>query len=173
MPFYCHMAKSMHEVFLDEVILQYLDLEMLRMHPEESRAAAFLNELGYPQKLSHIQDILEQQAIARAMPSGIFYVITPYEGFIYKKDGNSINQLEGSDRIDYRDGSLKDVIRTIKESHSNHLKNSIAINVIFYNKQAVEAFTKMMEVQGFHHLTQIELKNLDSAREIRYYVYLN
>jgi len=165
------MAEELHEVFLDTLVMQTVNLQMLRRHPEESRAAAFLTELGYEQKLDYIQDTLEKQINPNLMPDGIFYVITPDEGFIYKKEGAAIDQLSESDKIDYKSGSLADIVRTLEEAHANHLKNSIAINVIFYNAQSVKNFNKMIEGIGFHLLAQMGLKRLDDTREIRYHSY--
>ena len=167
------MAEELHEVFLDTLVMQTVNLQMLRRHPEESRAAAFLTELGYEQKLDYIQDTLEKQINPNLMPDGIFYVITPDEGFIYKKEGAAIDQLSESDKIDYKSGSLADIVRTLEEAHANHLKNSIAINVIFYNEQSVKNFNKMIEGIGFHLLAQMGLKRLDDTREIRYHSYIN
>ena len=166
------MAEELHEVFLDTLVLQTVDLQMLRRHPEESRAAAFL-ELGYEQKLDYIQDTLEEQINQNPMPDGIFYVITPDEGFIYKKEGAAIDQLSESDKIDYKNGSLADIVRTLKETHANHLRNSIAINVIFYDEQSIKNFTEMIEGQRFHLSAQMGLKRLDDTKELRYHSYIN
>ena len=100
-------------------------------------------------------------------------MITPNEGFVYKKQGTVIDQLDAADGIDYKSGSLADIVRTLEEAHAHHLKNSIAINVIFYNEQSVKNFNKMIEGIGFHPLVQMGLRRLDDTREIRYHSYIN
>src|SRR3989338_7674017 len=104
------MAGELHEVFLDALVLEVVDLEILKKYPLEARAAAFLKELGYAQKLAYICKTLEEKLTLNPMPDGQFYVITPEEGFIYKKQGDSVLEVEAANGLDYGNGRLSDIL---------------------------------------------------------------
>lgn len=138
------------EIFLDDLVMETIGLEILGSGPKDERSRLFLKEIGYEQKREYMFEALKQKLPEGSrLPDGIFFVFTPDEGFIYL--GNENAWGPASQEIDFGKGSLQEALDAIGNlARRRRIEGcQTELKALFYSQESKLKFERLVQPHGF------------------------
>ena len=163
------------EIFLDDLVMETVNLEEVGNGPKDIKSALFLEKIGYAQKREYILDALKQKLPAGSrLPEGVFFVFTPNDGFIYRKSGDVIED-PGFFDINLGNGSLQEALDVIGYSARKRRAegNRTELKALFYNHESKLKFERLLHPHGFSLSADIGVAYIEGRGNIMCHDYHN